>query len=375
MSELLDELARALAGPMPRSRALRVLGGALVTAVVPAVRPGRLRAAVSLRPTTCGDPRTCANTNFPNVCGCDFLAGCYRDCCAADQICCTWSRGGGGPGPPCEKACCGKDERCGIAERSCICANSCGSKCCTQDEFCANQALQLCCKKGQEACGGVCCDPNEECLRARIGHDSQTLCVQRCPAGRARCGSSKCCPTNWRCANPSTGLCKRCAPNEEECERKCCNRKTSRCCGKAGCCPNNRSCCVTGAKQICCPRGQKCAVPILAGDIGVKPGEPAICCPPERYVPNPKICCPAGQVALTGPGMRVGPGLSPYCCPSGQTCGSGGGLTCCQKSDVLGSETCCAGKCVDLRFDPKNCASCGNVCTSGVCKNGVCAFP
>jgi hypothetical protein len=132
---------------------------------------------------------------------------------------------------------------------------------------------------------------------------------------------------------------------------------------------------VSGNTQKCCPAGQKCAIPIQPGDIGIKPGTPAICCPPERYHTSPNLCCPPGQVALTGPGQSVGPGLSPFCCPTGQLCGSGASRTCCQRSAVLGSQTCCNGKCVDIRFDAGNCGSCGNVCASGICRDGVCAFP
>src|SRR5262245_30754041 len=40
-----DDLARALSTPMPRRRALRLLGSALVLAVVPALRPSRGGAA------------------------------------------------------------------------------------------------------------------------------------------------------------------------------------------------------------------------------------------------------------------------------------------------------------------------------------------
>ena len=46
MSELLDELARAMSNPMPRSRAVRVLGVALASAAVPLLRP-RTAAALS----------------------------------------------------------------------------------------------------------------------------------------------------------------------------------------------------------------------------------------------------------------------------------------------------------------------------------------
>lgn len=364
---------------MPRRRALRMLGGALVTVAVPFARPGLPAARASgLSPTKCGDPGTCANPRFPIVCGCDFLEGCYRDCCAPGDTCCK--RSTGGPGPPCEKACCPPGTKCGSGkpgEPACVssCDEPCGSECCKPDEFCANPRRLLCCKKGERACGGSrCCAPNEECQTVRVGTNSQSVCEKRCPQGRAWCGKDKCCPPKWRCANPATGLCKRCQPNEEECEKKCCDRQTSRCCGKAGCCPKSRSCCVTASGQKCCPRGQKCAVPILPGDIGIKPGTSAICCPQERYRENPKLCCPAGQVALRGPGIRVGPGLSPFCCPRGQTCGSGANRTCCQRG-LTGNESCCGGKCVDLQFDPSNCGSCGNVCPSGVCGRGICALP
>lgn len=373
MSRFLDDLARNLATSMPRSRALRILGGAVVTVAVPMARPGlQAASARGWHPAGCGAPGTCTPSQG-TVCGCDFLAGCYRDCCPAGFTCCKWPSTGIG-GPPCEKNCCPPGTVCGSGRPGDVCVTRCdvpcGGDCCKKGEFCANFRQKLCCKKGETGCGNRCCATNEECVSIRTGSSSERVCVARCPQGRARCGESKCCPTNWRCANPSTGLCKRCGTGEEECERKCCNRQTTRCCGKAGCCPKSRSCCVTGDKQTCCPAGQKCAVPILAGDIGVKAGTASICCPPARYHESPKLCCPPGQVALRGQGQQVGPGLSPYCCPSGQLCGS----TCCQKSSVLGSQTCCGGKCVDTQFDPQNCGRCGNVCDSGTCGKGVCAF-
>lgn len=211
-------------------------------------------------------------------------------------------------------------------------------------------------------------------MTVRLGTASERVCDKRCPSGQAWCGRQKCCPPRWHCTNETTGLCKQCWPNEEECGRKCCNRQTSRCCGTAGCCPTSRSCCNTGTAQKCCPAGQKCAVPIAPGDIGVRPGAASICCPPDRHVTSPNICCPPGQVALNRPGLQVGPGLSPYCCPRGQACGSGANLTCCTRSNVVGSQTCCGGACVNTDRDPNNCGSCRNACASGVCNGGVCAF-
>ena len=37
--------------------------------------------------------------------------------------------------------------------------------------------------------------------------------------------------------------------------------------------------------------------------------------------------------------------------------------------------TCCGGKCIDLRNDPKHCGDCNVVCASGLCVNGLCCPP
>src|SRR5208283_1368027 len=42
-------------------------------------------------------------------------------------------------------------------------------------------------------------------------------------------------------------------------------------------------------------------------------------------------------------------------------------------SSCPGSETSCGGKCTDASSDPKNCGSCGHVCSAGLaCSNGTC---
>ena len=57
MSEFLDELARSLARPMPRRRALRILGGALVTVATPAsLLAGRASASSAIGCDKCGAP-------------------------------------------------------------------------------------------------------------------------------------------------------------------------------------------------------------------------------------------------------------------------------------------------------------------------------
>ena len=364
---------------MPRSRAVRLLGGVIVGLSVPGVRVTSAFGASKTSVRVSCDQR--CPSQFPFACICDRSAEfpnnpakpCFKQCGVAGSTCCCYPKNG----RPTGANACPPGTRCGHpGESSCVCVNTCGDSltCCGHNQYCANPRQKLCCNRGERGCGSACCQPNEECRAIRVGTSSSHVCTKRCPPNQAWCGRDKCCPPKWHCANESTGLCKRCWPNEEECGQKCCDTSTSRCCGKAGCCPKSRSCCNTGKKQICCPAGQKCATPILAGDIGIKPGTEAICCPVDRYHESPKLCCPPGQVALNQAGQQVGPGLSPFCCPTRQLCGVGGSRTCCQRSDVLGSQTCCNGKCVDTQFDPDNCGRCGNVCASRSCSQGVCAF-
>jgi hypothetical protein len=339
MTEFLDELARSMAKPMPRRRALRLLGGALVSVAVPGIATTKARAASA----------SCRAGEI--VCKC----ACKGDKCTD----CT--------GPICLVNCCRSDlgEYCDCAGHAGCwvkpCSKPCpsGTKCCGDDEFCANSLQKLCCKRGQRGCDLECCEPNEECRKIRVGTASKDICTKRCPPNRAWCGRDNCCPPKWKCINERTGLCKRCWPEEEECGKKCCDKKTSRCCGKAGCCPKNRACCNIGKEQKCCPAGQKCAIPILGGDIGIKPGTKVVCCPTARFSENPKLCCPPGQVALNTPGFRTPPpGISPFCCPPSLICGSG-------TSKI----------CANLQGDSQNCGGCGNVCESGICNGGICALP
>ena len=99
MSEFLDELARSLARPMPRSRAVRLLGGALVTAAVPL-----LRAAPGSGASTQAVPKKCADYREGPTCP----KLCCRDCPPIPS--------GGNPGVL--KWCCNKDDACDFEDPS-----------------------------------------------------------------------------------------------------------------------------------------------------------------------------------------------------------------------------------------------------------------
>jgi hypothetical protein len=56
-----------------------------------------------------------------------------------------------------------------------------------------------------------------------------------------------------------------------------------------------------------------------------------------------------------------------HACPAGTACHRGDCETSCPAGQIL-----CNGSCLDAN-DPQNCGACGNVCATGVCREGVCA--
>ena len=219
-----------------------------------------------------------------------------------------------------------------------------------------------CCPPGYYCCqfslgGMTCCHPDFGgiCKAPQLGGDP---CLGACRPGEVKCGR-RCCPRGQKCRNGK--CCKKCG------DKKACCIAGETCC-RDKCCKAKERCCVNDDKTMCCEPGYGCAVPILPGDIGIRPRTPVICCPPERLHTNPKLCCPPGQVALRGPGQRVGPGLSPFCCPRARICDG----KCCQKG-LTGTETCCDGRCVDMQFSPRHCGRCGRQCVGTQrCVNGAC---
>lgn len=343
----LDDLARRLAQPVSRRRALRLVGAAALAATVPGLRPGRARAT----PPECA--AVCRDSGLSIKCQANLSTCTPFVCCGGSEpVCCA-----------------------GPASATC-----CKPGCSCKDDGRGFKSCQDCprCDPGWTECGkSGCCAPGKTCA------GSSSLC---CDEGRAPCGT-RCCDPLDRCANKAKGLCERCEKGREVCGSKCCPKDKFCCDARKGVCCKNKggSCCPTGAgvgdarARTCCNRPKRCSA--LADESGFIPkgSSTFVCCPPDRLA-NPKksstTCCPPGYKGLgkfiSRPGTSGG-----QCCRAKSVCGKGASINCCIPPDnALGpefAEVCCAGKCASFKRDPRNCGACGKVCASGVCVDGACA--
>ena len=142
----LDELARALASPMPRRRALGLGLGALVATAVPAgLRPTRARASAE---QACGrGGKTCAQqfgASAPACCGAVDPSDPQSNywCCKTKGDCCRGTELLGG-------LCCDREKGTICKDGACVtlCPDEkqCGKTCCKPWQDCVNEARGLCC--------------------------------------------------------------------------------------------------------------------------------------------------------------------------------------------------------------------------------------
>jgi hypothetical protein len=311
-----DDIARTLAEPMPRRRALRVAGAALVASVLPGLRPGGASASPCGPDTPCSS--ICHSGNLIGACGTDTTNSCgqvgcrLEGCLSPGEKCC---RGGDHPWI------CNEEDRCGSVNGphciACPDERKCGTECCRSTQFCASPKRQLCCKQGEDAClvpnspQGVCCPPGRKCCFNKAGAE--------CCGGDQTCKSGKCvCKQGETCGE-------HCCKKGETCSKgKCCPKGTVNC-GDGECCKSKATCC---GEACCNGAGETC----VGGTSG------RLCCPRSRVSGSgaSASCCPAGTVA-TDAGCC--PPSNPTCCDSFTT----SGLACLGRHQV-----CVRGACKQL---------------------------
>ena len=253
-----DDIARRLAEPMPRRRALRVAGAALVGAVaVPGLRPRSAAAAgypcTGLNPLKCsnGGAQVCVPSDW-NCCSNELCAGAcepWEACspgagCDDTPLLCTdkkaaGTRGGGDPTRPkfcsvrlksgpstCYPSgrtltwgwCCHEGETCGKHLGDCECEGTeCGNACCQEGQVCADEIHSVCCQNNWKPCSVgrdhvvKCCPPRDTCCFNHKTHtavccDNAHPCIDgkcECKKGEERCGAT-CCHKGQSCV---AGVC------------------------------------------------------------------------------------------------------------------------------------------------------------------------
>jgi hypothetical protein len=169
LDEAFDSLARALAAPVDRRRALRFLGAGAASAAAPWwLRVSAAKADCGPNGgTPCGAPGHCTGASacgFTNTDAFGCLT-CNLQCCYGGTyartatVCCDGVNSAGQPA----KWCCGPSAPiCGRIARECLrdCKRRCGGDCCEDDE--------LCCGNSRET--GYCCSVEE------ATEDSKRIC-------------------------------------------------------------------------------------------------------------------------------------------------------------------------------------------------------
>ncbi len=306
MTDFLDDLARTMAKPMPRSRAVRALGGALVAVAVGgplwprAASGGRHRPAVGTQPCQkdCSGPLP-----VPCICPGPNPAYCFETCGVAGSTCCCLKNSSG---QPTGAVACPPGTRCGRpGESNCPCVTRCGQRCCSSGEYCGNAKQSLCCKTGRQACGDTCCEQWEKCAspkRSVCCNRREQPCLTKttatCCSPGEKCCQGLCCTPNQICSKEgceckpgtSRGRCGGdcCHPTRDKCcpggrTGKFCTRKTRVCCGASSCPPGGRCC--SEIQQTCARAGQRCC--------GATPYDPAArkCCGGDYLCGKDDTCC------------------------------------------------------------------------------------
>lgn len=223
-----DQISRVLATPMPRRRALAVIGGVLASGVAAGFRPGSAHAEATCVPghgpcnpgdNCCGPTDTCVG-----------VSGVNATCCTSPTA---------------------TSVSCGIGTFTC-CDSMQGQFCATGVDGEGNPAAVCCPSSTDTYCGGDCCAAGMVC-DPDLGCTAPTSTT--CPPHHHPCpGSDKCCPDN-----------KVCATSEDGTKTKCCrpDDTVATAGNKVKCCGHDKTPCgfVDGhghPKAKCCARNHVC---------------------------------------------------------------------------------------------------------------------
>jgi hypothetical protein len=231
-----DGVARALAAPVTRRRAVGLIGGAVIAGSL--LRPGRARAQ-NCYP---GGPQICTNPHGARVCVPNDLQCCSNENCA---IACPYRwRDCNGPA------------RCDDTARMCSDPEMDGyapnrTKWCHQEVTVVNGCVE---GGKSQAVRGWCCRPNEDChlIREEFG---TCLCPEDVQGRGPRDCDDKCCPVGQICVDTRAG---------RDCKPPCVKGRHYD--------ENSRCVCDVGetCRNGCCPEGQAC----ISGRCA-KPTEPS----------------------------------------------------------------------------------------------------
>ena len=196
-----DRVARAVAQPMSRRRALRLAAGMAAAAFL-GLSTDRARA---------GGLEPCP-PEFPQICG-------LSSCCTEKSTCCISA--------DLFVSCCDPGLICGPIDHTlkptCLCPN--------------------------ELCGedGDCCAPDQECVAA-YPESATEFCFEKCPNGFYNCFT----PEGGRCCEEVV---------EDCCGDGCCDSEDDLCCNDGEshwCCPKNHDHCGSQRGECGCPRDREC---------------------------------------------------------------------------------------------------------------------
>ena len=312
-----DDLARTLAEPMPRRRAVRVIGASLVAIAAPGFSPRLASAATAwprtpFSPTTPRRAATCAAGDI--VCKYDGNLCCPGGPRGRPACCPTKSPLSGFHGCcKTEAHCCCGNTCCDPVTQRCVCpapggrGGVCAPKCKLLDPFSFDCGI-TCCKSYERCVNGECkpCD-TQSCQPYKSG---RTIC---CPKGTKCCAnntSTACCGPNQVCKaqGVKTAKCD-CKPGTgTKCGSDCCG-KSEYCCGGLGterCCKKGEDCC----NGECCTGGSICC------DLE--------CCDPKRGEFCLAKIVPGADTTLTcKKSCNQANKCGPYCCGTGTRCVKG----------------------------------------------------